>query len=81
MHSSNRVDLTCSRSCRLVLWRPRWSLVQAILGTLLGQPEVTWSLVPLLVATQFIYAALLALLIIPAIGVMYRGAGDEGRFA
>ena len=56
-------------------------LVQAILGTLLGQPEVTWSLVPLLVATQFIYAALLALLIIPAIGVMYRGAGDEGRFA
>ena len=55
-------------------------LVQAILGTLLGQPEVTWSLVPLLIATQFIYAAILALLIIPAVGVMYRGAGDEGRF-
>ena len=56
-------------------------LVQAIMGTLLGQPQVTWSLVPLLVVTQFVYSALLALVMIPAIGVMYRGAGDEGRFA
>lgn len=56
-------------------------LFQAILGTLLGQPQVMWSLVPLLVVTQFVYSALLSLVIIPAIGLMYRGAGDEGRFA
>lgn len=56
-------------------------LVQAILGTLLGQPEVTWSLVPLLVATQFVYSAVLALVMIPTVGLLYRGAGDEGRFA
>ena len=56
-------------------------LGQAILGTLLGQPEVTWSVVPLFVVTQFVYSALLAFVMIPAIGLLYRGAGDEGRFA
>lgn len=56
-------------------------LAQAILGTLLGQPEVMWNLVPLFVLTQFVYSALLALVMIPAVGLLYRGAGDEGRFA
>lgn len=55
--------------------------VQAVLSTLLGQTEVTWSLVPLLVVTQFVYSALLALILVPALGLLYRGAGDEGRFA
>ncbi len=56
-------------------------LVQAFLGALLGQPEVAWSLVPVFVLTQFVYSALLALVMIPTVGLLYRGAGDEGRFA
>jgi rod shape-determining protein MreD len=56
-------------------------LLQAILGTLLGQPEVVWSIVPLLIVTQFVYSAVLSLIMIPSVGLLYRGAGDEGRFA
>jgi rod shape-determining protein MreD len=57
-------------------------LVQAILGTLFGQPEVTWSLVPFLLFTQFAYSLLLAVVLIPVLGQLYRGAsGEEGRFA
>jgi rod shape-determining protein MreD len=56
-------------------------LAQAILGTLFGQPEVTWSLVPFLLFTQFAYVLLLAVILIPTLGQLYRGAGEEGRFA
>ncbi len=56
-------------------------LLQALLATLIGTPEVTWSIVPLLMVTQLVYAALLALLVMPVIGLLYRGAADEGRLA
>lgn len=56
-------------------------VVQLAAGALLGSIAVTWTLVPLIVVTQFVYcAALCAALLVP-IGALYRGAGDEGRFA
>ncbi len=56
-------------------------LALAVLGWLIGTPEITWSAVPWLLLTQMFYAAVLALAIIPAIGLLYRGAVDEGHVA
>jgi len=56
-------------------------LTQALLASVIGSPEVTWSIVPLLALTQFLYAAALSLLVIPAVGMLYRGAAEDGRFA
>ena len=54
-------------------------IASALLGWLLGSPEITWSAVPWLLVTQVFYAGVLALAVVPALGVLYRGAVDEGR--
>lgn len=56
-------------------------LTQTLLASLIGNPEVTWSIVPILLFTQLIYAAVLSLFVIPVVGMLYRGAAEDGRFA
>lgn len=53
----------------------------SVTGALLSSPHVTWSAVPWFVVTAAVYAAVLALAVVPIIGVLYRGAADEGRLA
>jgi len=43
--------------------------------------HVTWAAVPWFVVTSALYAAVLALAVLPVIGLLYRGAADEGRLA
>ena len=56
-------------------------IAQAMLASVIGTPEVTWSIVPLLVVTQLLYAVLLSLVLIPVVGTLYRGAADDRRLA
>jgi rod shape-determining protein MreD len=56
-------------------------LVQLVVGSLLGTITVTWLAVPVLAITQFVYCAILAVVLIPPVALLYRGAGDEGRYA
>ena len=56
-------------------------LGQALLGTFFGGIDVSWARLPWLLATEFAYCAILAAALLPIIGVLYRGAGEEGRFA
>ena len=52
-----------------------------VLSWLLGSPQAAWSEIPFLFATQALYAAVLAMVIVPLVGVLYRGAAEEGRTA
>lgn len=56
-------------------------LALTALGWALGTLDITWSGVPILVFTQAIYAAILSLAVLPLVGMLYRGAADEGQFA
>ncbi len=56
-------------------------LGQTLISALIGIPEVTWTRVPLLLVTEVVYSALLAIVVLPGIGLLYRGAVDEGRLA
>jgi rod shape-determining protein MreD len=56
-------------------------VAQALLASLIGSPEVTWSIVPVLLLTQLLYAAVLSLFVIPIVGMLYRGAAEDRRFA
>lgn len=51
----------------------------AVIGQLLSSPEVTWSRLPLLIGTEALYAGLLAMLVLPLVGLLYRGAAEHGR--
>jgi rod shape-determining protein MreD len=54
-------------------------LTLAVTGWVLGTPAVNWSAVPWLVITEAVYAGLLAVAVLPLVGLMYRGAADESR--
>ncbi len=52
---------------------------QVLISAIIGIPEVTWTRVPLLLATEVGYSAVLAIAVLPGIGLLYRGAVEEGR--
>lgn len=54
-------------------------IAQALLGTLLGTAHVAISELIFLTVTQVIYALILSLVILPLVGLLYRGAVDDGR--
>lgn len=56
-------------------------LALTVLGWALGSLDITWSGVPILLITQAIYAAVLSLAVLPMVGMLYRGAADEGQLA
>lgn len=56
-------------------------LAQALLASAIGNPGVTWSIVVVLALSQFLYAIMLSILVIPLIGMLYRGAADDRRLA
>jgi len=53
-------------------------LALVVLGWMLGSMNVTWWAVPALVVTQMLYAGLLSLVVLPIVGLLYRGAAEEG---
>lgn len=57
------------------------TLALSVTGTVLSSPHVTWSAVPWFVVTSAVYGAVLALGIVPIVGLLYRSAADEGRLA
>lgn len=57
------------------------SVALALTSAFIGNPEVMWSALPVIVVTQAVYCALLAALLSRPIGAIYRGAVDEGRLA
>ena len=56
-------------------------LTQALFASVIGSPEVTWSIVPVPAFTQFLYAIVLSLFVIPVVGMLYRGAAEDRRLA
>ncbi len=53
------------------------TIVLAVLASIFGSAVVTWSVLPVYVVTSALYAGVLAIAVIPAVSLLYKGATDS----